>query len=91
MSAPEFCGITGHLTHAQEAWVLDDPTDVPALAQALILTLEESRGRGLATQAHAWAQAHTWQRVCEAQEAVYRAVLSQACVSAPLGQGAGHG
>ena len=91
VSAPEFCGITGHLTHAQEAWVLDDPTDVPALAQALTLTLEESRGRALATQAHAWAQAHTWQRVCEAQEAVYRAVLSQACVSAPLGQGAGHG
>jgi len=91
VSAPAFCGITAHLTHAQEAWVLDDPTDVPALVQALILTLDESRARGLATQAHAWAQAHTWQSVCEAQEAVYRAVLSPSSFSAPLGPGAGHG
>jgi len=91
VSAPAFCGITAHLTHTQEAWVLDDPTDVPALVQALILTLDESRARGLATQAHAWAQAHTWQSVCEAQEAVYRAVLSPSSFSAPLGPGAGHG
>ena len=90
VSAPEFCGITSHLSHTQEAWILEDPQDVSELERALSHVLTDSVGNALATRAYLWAQEHTWESVCKSQDAVYQAVLSQ--VSTPsLKREVGHG
>ena len=75
VSAPAFCGIASELTHRQEAWVLADPRDVGALAQAIEAVLEPLTAVALGERAWAWSQERNWPSVCLAQEAVYREVL----------------
>jgi glycosyltransferase involved in cell wall biosynthesis len=69
------CGIASELTHRQEAWVLADPRDVGALAQAIEAVLEPLTAVALGERAWAWSQERNWPSVCLAQEAVYREVL----------------
>ena len=90
VSAPEFCGISSHLTHGQEAWVLPNPEDVAQLSQAIQALLDPAVGAPMAERAWSWSQAHDWESVCLAQEAVYRAVLESSQRAHPTGR-AGHG
>ena len=73
VSAARFCGISQLLTHGENALLLQDPTDVPALATALraIFTDEGLRVR-LGLAACRFAQGFRWENLSNDLNKIYK-------------------
>lgn len=73
VSGEKYCGIAGLLTHETHALLLDEPTDVQALAQALArLVSEPALCNRLSLAALDFAGQHLWHGAALRQEAIYR-------------------
>lgn len=75
VSRPPWCGIAGELRHREDAWLIDDPQDVPVLAATITAlladpALREALGRG----GRAHVGRYAWPALAQAQEAIYRRV-----------------
>lgn len=71
VSGPRHCGIAASLTHGMNAYLLDDPTDVNALWQAIEAVLQPSMTQHLSHQAIVWAQQHCWAESAQRLEELY--------------------
>lgn len=72
-SAAPWCGISALLQDGQDARLLPDPHDAPALATAIASLLEDSSSRArLREGGLAFARAHDWAGAARAFEALYR-------------------
>lgn len=76
VSGSAHCGIASLLVHGEQAWLLPDPQDPPALVQALQALLGpgdtvSAVARQLAEQGRAWAAEHDWAHIAQAQERLY--------------------
>jgi len=77
VSGLPYCGISAELTHGAQALVLQDPTDAPALAQALQTLVDQpERMQQLSALGHAWARQKTWSQSARAHEAVFEQVTA---------------
>ena len=73
VSGPQFCGISGLLQHQINAWLLNDPTDAQALADAIqMLEANESLRETMSGNAAIFARGYRWEGIAAQQEAVYR-------------------
>ena len=73
VSGEKYCSIAGLLTHETHALLLDEPTDVQALAQALArLVSEPALCNRLSLAALDFAGQHLWHGAALRQEAIYR-------------------
>jgi UDP-glucose:(heptosyl)LPS alpha-1,3-glucosyltransferase len=78
VSDAEFCGIADFLTHGENAYVLNDPRNVPHLVDALMAVLPLSIGASdLAALAQIFASAHLWSAQARLQEAIYLRVAAE--------------
>ena len=72
VSSAQYCGIAALLSDGDNALVLDDPQDAPALARALQRALGEPVLRDLlGRNARAFARAHGWAEKARQQEQLY--------------------
>lgn len=61
VSATPYCGLSAHLTHLQDAWLLPNPKDAKALAQAMQAVVADPLLRQrLVGGGHQQAQGRTW-------------------------------
>ena len=73
VSGPQFCGISGLLQHQLNAWLLNDPTDAQALADAIrILDADEPLRDAMSGNAAIFAKGYRWEGIAAQQEVVYR-------------------
>ena len=78
VSSAQFCGIADFLTHRENAYVLNDPRNVPHLLEALVAVLPPSQlARGLAASALVLAGVHLWSRQARLQEVIYLRVAAE--------------
>jgi len=78
VSCEKYCGIAGLLTHEANALLLDDPTDVSALADALTrLANDPWLCQRLALAANDFAAQHLWREAAQKQESVYMVLAQQ--------------
>ena len=78
VSRAEFCGIADFLTHGDNAYVLNEPRNVPQLLQALIAVLPPSEAAPmLAASGQNFARAHLWSAQARLQEAIYLRVTAE--------------
>lgn len=76
VSGSRYCGISGLLAHGVNAMILDDPKNVPGLAQALLDVLNQPALAGrLAQGATDFARHYQWRELALKQEALYFSVL----------------
>jgi UDP-glucose:(heptosyl)LPS alpha-1,3-glucosyltransferase len=66
-------GVASLIRHGENGFLLHDPAEIPALLRQL-LSQEERRRLGLG--ARALAENHSWDRVADAHEQLYRRVVS---------------
>lgn len=78
LSASQYCGFAAFVHHKQDAWVLDDPNDGQALADAL-LALDSSQGlrQTLIEQSAHLVQAFSWEKIAQRYVSLYREVLTE--------------
>jgi UDP-glucose:(heptosyl)LPS alpha-1,3-glucosyltransferase len=77
VSCAAFCGIADFLSHAVNAYVLQDPRDVGALVRALIAVLPPAPAAAtLGVAGQAFARAHLWSAQARQQEALYLRVVA---------------
>jgi len=73
VSGMPYCGIAGELTHLTQAWVLSDPRDSDALAQAMGAVLADATlAQGLVARGLSFAQAHSWAQVGNQHEQLFQ-------------------
>jgi UDP-glucose:(heptosyl)LPS alpha-1,3-glucosyltransferase len=61
VSASPYCGLSAHLTHLSDAWLLNNPKDAPALANAMqALWSDPTLRQSLINGGHQQAQGRTW-------------------------------
>lgn len=78
VSPVRWCGLAALLQHGQDAWVLDDPHDAPALAGAIGALLGDGALRErLAAGGQDLARRHGWETAAAAYEAIYRDSVAQ--------------
>lgn len=78
VSAEKFCGIAGLLRDEVNALILDDPTQVVGLANAIDRLLSDDQLRDRLIQSGlTFAQSHRWQKASDDYDAIYRAVAQQ--------------
>lgn len=72
VSGAKYCGIAGLLKDGHNALIIDPPTDVQRLIQALeSLLSDEALNRRIANEGHCFAKEHLWSRVALEQERIY--------------------
>lgn len=72
VSQARYCGIAGMLTDGQNALILEDPKDAPALANLLRNIMDDADLRArLSRQAREFADGFAWQQIARQQEAMY--------------------
>jgi len=72
VSQSAYCGISAELTHGVNAWLLQDPHDAHALAQAMGQLHESADLRQrLGENGVAFAALRTWGRVAQRHESLY--------------------
>jgi UDP-glucose:(heptosyl)LPS alpha-1,3-glucosyltransferase len=72
VSSARFCGISGLLRDGENALILVDPHDVPALTQTLErLFAEPELNARLRINGLAFAKRHLWSQVAQSQERLY--------------------
>ena len=73
VSGPQFCGISGLLQHQVNAWLLNDPNDAQALADAIqTLDADEPLRQTISGNAAIFAKGYRWEGIAAQQETVYR-------------------
>ena len=73
VSGPQFCGISGLLQHQVNAWLLNDPNDAQALADAVqTLDADGPLRQTMSVNAAIFAKGYRWEGIAAQQEAVYR-------------------
>lgn len=78
VSQARYCGIAGMLTDGQNALMLDDPKDAPALAALLRSILDEADLRArLSRQAREFAESFVWEEIARQQEAMYLEIAGE--------------
>ncbi|MBP6008708.1 MAG: glycosyltransferase family 4 protein [Rhodoferax sp.] len=76
VSGPTYCGISSLLTHDVTALILDDPTKIPELANAMGRMLRDAALRDrLIESGLAFANEHSWTAVGDDYDGIYRSVL----------------
>ena len=84
VSSVQYCGLAQYLTHRRDAWVLDDPNDHDALAQAMIrLGNDDLLRRGIVRHASRIVDAFAWSKVAERYEQIYRESIRERLNSTP--------
>lgn len=77
VSGPKHCGISAHLTHGQQALLLDDPHNAVALAALIDSVLQQpALADTLREHALAFARQHSWESAALEYEALYRQASS---------------
>ena len=72
VSGPLFCGISGLLQHQVNAWLLNDPNDAQALADAIqTLDADEPLRQTISGNAAIFAKGYRWEGIAAQQETVY--------------------
>ena len=72
VSAEAYCGLSGLLTHDQNALILKDPRDVASLTTQLQAVLSDAPLRArLTRQANIFAQPYKWSNLYLDQESIY--------------------
>ena len=71
VSGPHHCGIAAELTHGENAYLLQNPNDVPALQDAIEAVLQPLLRQRLSQQALSWAQQHDWSTAAKNLEQLY--------------------
>jgi len=78
VSQARYCGIAALLRDGQEALVLDDPHDAPALAGALLRVKQEpALAIRLCAAGVTFAQDHQWAALAQRQSAIYQHLVNQ--------------
>ena len=73
VSGPQFCGISGLLQHRVNGWLLNDPNDANALADAIqTLEADELLRTKIVSNAASFAAGYQWEDIAAQQEMVYR-------------------
>lgn len=73
VSSVRYCGLAQYLTDRKDAWILDDPTDSEALAQAMQrLGTDDLLQRSIVRHATRIVDSFAWSRVAERYEQLYR-------------------
>ncbi len=76
VSAEAYCGLSGLLTHDQNALILKDPRDVASLTTQLQAVLSDAPLRArLTRQANTFAQPYKWSNLYLDQESIYFSCL----------------
>ena len=76
VSGLPYCGISGELAHLAQAWILADPHDPAALAQAIGAVMADTAlARGLVARGLEFAQAHSWAHAGVRHEALFQRLL----------------
>ena len=74
VSAERYCGISSELTHLQNAWVLENPTETSKLILAVIEIFNSERYANMCRNALEWASGHSWFHLAQSQDALYNKV-----------------
>ena len=74
VSAEQYCGISSELTHLQNAWILENPTETPKLIFAVIEILKSEGYANMCRNALEWASGHSWFHLAQSQDALYNKV-----------------
>ncbi|MDO8772090.1 MAG: glycosyltransferase family 4 protein [Burkholderiaceae bacterium] len=78
VSQARYCGIAGMLTDGQNALILDDPKDAPAVAVLLRSILDDADLRArLSRQAREFADGFAWEEIARQQEAMYLEIAGE--------------
>jgi UDP-glucose:(heptosyl)LPS alpha-1,3-glucosyltransferase len=78
VSGPTYCGVSSLLTHDVTALILEDPRNVPELANSMLRLLEDAPLRErLIASGLTFANEHSWKAVGDDYDGIYRAVLRQ--------------
>ena len=84
VSSVQYCGLAQYLTHRRDAWILDDPNDPQALAQAMLrLGHDDLLRRGIVRHASRIVDAFAWSKVAERYENIYRESIRERLNSTP--------
>ena len=84
VSSLKYCGLAQYLTHRRDAWILDDPSDPQALAQAMLrLGNDDLLRRGIVRRAARIVDAFAWSKVAERYEHLYRESILERLNSTP--------
>jgi UDP-glucose:(heptosyl)LPS alpha-1,3-glucosyltransferase len=75
VSSTQYCGISAELTHLENAWILQDPLDAKALADAIVKSVESPLQDTMAQHALILASKQNWKHIALAQEALYYDVV----------------
>lgn len=73
ISGVRYCGLAQYLTHRREAWILEDPNDPHALAQAMIrMGSDDLLRHGIVRNAARIVDDFAWSKVAARYEQLYR-------------------
>ena len=77
VSGLPYCGIAGELAHLVQAWILADPQDSAALAQAIgAVMADPALAQGMVARGLEFAQAHSWAHTGAQHEALFQRLLA---------------
>lgn len=78
LSGQQYCGFAAFVHDRHDAWILEDPRDSQAIAEALLaLDPREHLRERLVFQSAQLVEKFSWQRVAERFESLYQDVLSE--------------
>jgi UDP-glucose:(heptosyl)LPS alpha-1,3-glucosyltransferase len=78
LSAQQYCGFAAFVHDRHDAWILEDPRNSQAIAEALLaLDPREHLRERLVFQSAQLVEQFSWQRVAERYESLYQDVLSE--------------
>jgi UDP-glucose:(heptosyl)LPS alpha-1,3-glucosyltransferase len=76
VSSSDHCGISADLTHGLNAYVLKNPCDAPALADAVIEVMATQGDVKYSDNARAYALQHRWSDVAQHYEVLFQHIVS---------------
>ncbi len=76
VSGLPYCGIAGELAHQVQAWILADPHDCAALAQAIgVVMADTALAQGMAARGLEFAHAHSWAHTGAQHESLFQRLV----------------
>ena len=76
VSSSDYCGISAELMHGLNAYVLQNPWDAPALADAVGQVMASQGDINYSENARAFAQQHRWSDVAQQYEVLFQHIVS---------------
>ena len=84
VSSVQYCGLAQFLTHRRDAWILEDPNDSEALADAMLrLGTDDLLRRGIVRHASRIVDSFAWAKVAQRYEQIYRESITARLYSSP--------